>query len=227
MRIVDEPYYNRPYEKYEKLGIEALTDTELLAILLRSGTVDCNVIELSYKLLCSNGKVPSLLSLYNMSYDELIKIKGIGKVKAIQIISLLELSKRISKEKYADSLKITSPKDIANYFMEEIRHNKQECFIAVLLDAKNKMIEHKTIFVGSLTSSIVHPREIYKLAIQKSANSILVMHNHPSGDPTPSKEDILITERLKKAGELIGIILIDHIIIGDKIYTSLKECGYL
>lgn len=227
MRIVDEPYYNRPYEKYEKLGIEALTDIELLAVLLRSGTVDCNVIELSYKLLCSNGKIPSLLTLYNMSYDELIKIKGIGKIKAIQIISLLELSKRISKEKYAESLKITSPKDIANYFMEEIRHNKQECFITVLLDAKNKMIDHKTIFIGSLTSSIVHPREVYKLAIQKSANSILVLHNHPSGDPTPSKEDILITERLKKVGELIGIILIDHIIIGDKIYASLKESGYM
>ncbi len=227
MRIVDKPYYSRPYEKYEKLGIEALTDTELLAILLRSGTTNCNVLELSHQLLCLNGNTPSLLSLYNMSYDELTKIKGIGNVKAIQIISLLELSKRISKEKYSESLKVTSPKDIANYFMEQIRHKKQECFITVLLDAKNKMIEHKTIFVGSLTSSIVHPREVYKLAIQKSANSILVLHNHPSGDPTPSKEDILITGRLQKAGELIGIVLIDHIIIGDKIYTSLKESGYM
>lgn len=227
MKITEQPYYNRPYEKCEQLGIEALTDTELLAILLRSGTTNCNVLELAHKLLSPDGNKTSLLSLYSMSYEELIKVKGIGKVKAIQILSLLELSKRISKEKYAGILKVTSPKDIASYFMEQMRHSKQECFIVALLDAKNKMIDHKTIFVGSLTSSIVHPREVYKLAIQKSANSILVLHNHPSGDPSPSKEDILITGRLQKAGDLIGIILIDHIIIGDNKYISLKEAGYL
>lgn len=123
--------------------------------------------------------------------------------------------------------KISSPDILSQYFMEILRHEQKECFIVTFLDTKCKMMGYKTISIGSLTASIVHPREVYKTAIQKSAHSIIVVHNHPSGDPSPSREDLQITERLKKVGEVIGIPLLDHIIIGDGIYKSLKEESYL
>ena len=227
MRIQDKPLCNRPYEKFEVYGENALTDTELLAIMLRTGTKDCNAEDLAVKILCHYEKEPSLISLYQISFEELMQIKGIGKVKAIQILSLLALCKRISKQKYSSALRVSSPQDLSNYFMEEVRHIKEEKFIVTLLDAKSKMIGYETISKGSLTASIVHPREVYKVAIQKSAYSIIVIHNHPSGDPTPSKEDISITTRLKQVGEVMGIPLLDHIIIGDGIYISLKEENYI
>lgn len=227
MRIQDQPIDHRPYEKFEKYGHEALTDTELFAILLRSGTPDCNVSQLAEIILTRYQKEPSLISLYQLSYAELLQIKGIGKVKALQILALLELCKRMTKQKYTSDLKISSPSTLANLFMEDLRHIKDERFIIIFLDAKCKMMGHQTISKGSLTASIVHPREVYKAAIQKSAYSIIALHNHPSGDPSPSKEDIQMTTRLKDAGELVGIPLIDHIIIGDRVYISLKEESYL
>ena len=215
-----------PYEKFEKYGLEALTNRDLLAILLRTGTKDMNVQQLAQYLLSYHSK-ESLIGLYDFSYEQLQSIKGIGKIKALQIMTFLELSKRITKERYQPITKITSPRILAQYFMEALRHEHKECFVVTFLDAKCKMMSHQTISTGSLTASIVHPREVYKIAIQKSAYSIIVLHNHPSGDPTPSKEDIQITQRLKKVGEVIGIPLLDHIIIGDGIYKSLKEESYL
>ncbi|MBU3803372.1 MAG: DNA repair protein RadC [Candidatus Cellulosilyticum pullistercoris] len=218
-----------PYEKFEKYGLEALTNSDLLAILLRTGTKEMNVKQLAQYLLAysTKGQKSSLISLYEFSYEQLQGIKGIGKIKALQIMSLLELSKRIAKERHEPNTKISSPRILSQYFMEALRHEQKECFIVTFLDAKCKMIGYKMISTGSLTASVVHPREVYKIAIQKSAYSIIVLHNHPSGDPSPSKEDIQITERLKKVGELIGIPLLDHIIIGDGIYKSLKEESYL
>ncbi|MDF2877183.1 MAG: repair protein RadC [Clostridia bacterium] len=227
MRIQDDPSYSRPYEKFEKYGQDALTDVELLAILLRSGTQDCNAKELAETILCRYERVPSLISLYQFSFEELIGIRGIGKVKAIQILTLLELCKRLSRQKYTSSLKVTSPKDVSEYFMEDMRHLKEENFLIVLLDTKCKMKSYEMISKGSLTASIVHPREVYKAAIQKSAHSIIAVHNHPSGDASPSKEDIQITARLKQVGELVGIPFLDHVIIGDGTYTSLKEQNYI
>lgn len=227
MKIQDKPLCSRPYEKFEKYGESALTDVELFAILLRSGTKDCNAEELAAHILCLYESDPSLISLYQISFEELNHIRGIGKVKAIQILTLLELSRRLSRQRHAYHLKVTSPLDIANYFMEDIRHVKEERFIIALLDAKSKMIGHEVISKGSLTASIVHPREVYKAAIQKSAHSIIAIHNHPSGDPSPSKEDIQITLRLKQVGEVMGIPLLDHIVIGDGIYISLKEENYI
>jgi DNA repair protein RadC len=227
MRIQDDPFYNRPYEKFEKYGQGALTDVELLAILLRSGTQNCNAKELAETILCRHNKIPSLLCLYHLSFEELTMIKGIGKVKAIQILTLLELCKRLSRQKYSASFKVTSPKDVSEYFMEDMRHLKEENFLILLLDTKCKMKSYEMISKGSLTASIVHPREVYKAAIQKSAHSIIAVHNHPSGDASPSKEDIQITARLKQAGEIVGIPFLDHVIIGDGTYISLKEQNYI
>lgn len=225
MRIEDQPLYARPYEKFLSQGAESLSDVELLAILLRTGTKDCNVVELAEKLLCQNTKEPQIISLYEWTLEKLLEINGIGNVKGIQILTLLELSKRLSRQRYSLGAKFNNPRDISNIFMEELRHQKEECFVTILLDAKCRMITYEMVSKGSLTASIVHPREVYKKAISRSAYSIVALHNHPSGDPTPSKEDIHITNRLKQVGEVIGIPLIDHIIIGDRRYFSLKEEG--
>lgn len=229
----DCPIEERPYEKFQHYGSEALTDTELLAILLRTGTAKCNVMELSRELLTHFqedtivARYPSLLTLYQFSYEELQKIEGIGKVKAIQILALVSLCKRMVKAKYTEGEKVNSPQMIADYFMEELRHKREECFVVIFLDAKCRMLGNEVVSTGSLTASIVHPREVYKKAVQKSAHSIIALHNHPSGDPSPSEEDIQITKRLKQAGDIMGIPLLDHIIIGDGIYRSLKEESYL
>ncbi len=234
MKIQEQPMEERPYEKFEKYGAEYLSNTELLAIILRSGTKKCNAEELAWNILtCGQknkpeyAKIPSFISLYHISYNELLCIEGIGPVKAIQILALLELNKRITKEKYGNKEKVTSPSILSSYFMEELRHSREEQFIIALLDAKCKMIDYEIVSKGSLTASIVHPREVYRIAIQKSAHSIIAIHNHPSGDPTPSEEDIQLTKRLLKVGDIVGIPLLDHIIIGDRIYKSFKEESYI
>lgn len=233
MSLKDWASDTRPYEKFEKYGIEALTDTDLLAILLRTGTKDCTVKELAERLLKDDECVTTplgaqnLLGLFERSYEQLQKIKGIGKVKALQILTIRELSMRIAKARKYPFVKITNPDTIADYFMEALRHLKEEHFIVVFLDAKCKMTGHEIVSKGSLTASIVHPREVYKLAIMRCAHSIIVLHNHPSGDPMPSSEDVAITKRLKSVGEVIGIPLLDHIIIGDGDYKSLRKESYI
>ena len=221
-----------PYEKFKRYGVENLTDSDLLAILLRTGTSEMNVQELARYLLvyASGGKAEknlSLIGLHELSYEQLQEIKGIGKIKALQIKAVLELSKRMASERVEARLKISEPSTLAAYFMEILRHEKSERFLVVLIDAKCKMIDYEVVSTGSLTASIVHPREVYKVAIKKSAHSIIVLHNHPSGDPTPSQEDLHITKRLKSVGEVMGIPLLDHIIIGDNSYKSLREESYL
>lgn len=217
-----------PYEKFKRCGLDGLSDSDLLAILLRTGTSEMNVQELAnYLLTDEHAHSHSLLHLHELSYEQLQQVKGIGAVKALQIKAVLELSKRVSKEKYQTLLTVNHPQALADYFMEVLRHEKSECFVVAFLDTKCKMMGYEVVSKGSLTASIVHPREVYKLAIQKSAYSIIVLHNHPSGDPTPSIEDIQITKRLKEAGEIVGIKLLDHLIIGDSIYKSLREESYL
>ncbi|MBQ1273858.1 MAG: DNA repair protein RadC [Cellulosilyticum sp.] len=220
-----------PYEKFQRYGLEALTDSDLLAILLRTGTNTMNVQELAQYLLKQAGsdmeEDMTLVHLHELSYEQLQEIKGIGKVKALQIKAVLELSQRMAQEKYQAEIKISSPETVANYFMERFRYKSQECFVVIFVDTKCKMKGYRIVSEGSLTASIVHPREVYKSAIQKSAHSIIVLHNHPSGDPSPSTEDLQITKRLKTAGEVMGIPLLDHIIIGDNSYKSLREESYL
>ena len=227
MKIEDFPVEERPYEKFIKYGEKALSVSELLAILLRSGTRQLSSVELARKLVLDQDKQEKILRLYEYTYESLIALNGIGPVKAIQILALLELSQRISRATYQHTMKWTNPKDVAGYFMEEMRHKKKEQFFVIYLDTKCKCISYESVSEGSLNASIVHPREVYKGAICKSANSIIVLHNHPSGEPTPSKEDLQITDKLKDTGNIVGIRLLDHIIIGDGCFISLKEQGYL
>ena len=234
MRMEDKPEELRPYEKFQKYGVSVLSNVDLLAILLRSGTPSNSAEEIAWKLLTlrdlsyeNSNKKSLLVELCQVSYEELLQVEGIGPIKAIQILSLIELTKRISKESYRPRDKIKSPLDLANYLMEQLRHEREEKFIVISLNAKCKIIGEDVVSIGSLTSSIVHPREVYKVAIKRSAYSIIAIHNHPSGDPSPSKEDINITKRLKEAGELIGVPLLDHIVIGDGSYKSFKEESYL
>ncbi len=154
-------------------------------------------------------------------------IDGIGESKAIQILASIELGKRIAKAKHQKFAAILSPSDCVSYLSAEMKHLTQEHFVVLFLDTKNFIIGKKTIFIGSLNKAIVHPREVFKEAIKRSSAAVICAHNHPSGDPTPSQQDIQLTHRLYEAGELIGIKVLDHLIIGDDQFTSLKEKGYL
>ena len=165
--------------------------------------------------------------LNEITVEELMSINGIGESKAIQILASIELGKRIAKAKHVKLDSILSPSDCVSFLSAEMKHLTQEHFVVLFLDTKNYIIGKKTIFIGSLNKAIVHPREVFKEAIKRSSASVICAHNHPSGDPTPSQQDIQLTHRLYEAGELIGIKLLDHLIIGDEQFTSLKEKGYL
>jgi DNA repair protein RadC len=196
----------------------------LLAILLRTGTKSESVLQLSKRLIT---EFEGLRMLTDASLNELTSIKGIGEAKAIQILAAVELGRRIVNLTYDERYVIRSPEDGANYMMEEMRFLNQEHFVCLYLNTKNQVMHKQTVFIGSLNASIVHPREVFKEAFRRSAASIICLHNHPSGDPSPSREDIEVTRRLHECGKLIGIEILDHIIIGEKRYVSLKEKGYL
>lgn len=210
----------RPIEILLKKGEKALTNAQLLAILLNTGTRNKSAIVLASELLSARNGIRNLNGL---SVEELSKFKGIGRTKACRIIAALELGVRISVEKGLESFRISSSGDAGNIYMEELRYKKKEIFRVIFLNTKNMIIAHQDISEGSLNASIVHPREVFIEAIRKNSNKIIVMHNHPSGDPQPSREDFSITERLVQAGQIIGIEVLDHIIIGDGIYYSFKE----
>ena len=211
----------RPREKLVKYGVGTLSNSELLAILIRTGTSDASAIDLAQRLLSTNQE--GLRFLADCTTEELSKVKGIGTSKACQIIAAIELGKRLAIMSRQNRQGIKSPKDIADLFMEEMRYYKKEHFKILLLNTKNEMISAETVSVGSLNSSLVHPREVFVNAIRKSAACIILIHNHPSGNPRPSEDDIHITKRLIEAGKIIGIDVLDHIIIGDGSYCSLKE----
>ena len=223
MTIKDMPEAMRPREKMMLQGEQALNDSELLAILLGSGTKQQNVLEIAQNLL---GIYRSLRMLKNASLEELMEVKGIGPARAIHIKAALELGRRAGQEvQMRDN--VLSPQDVAALVMEEMRNYDREHFRVIYLDRKGGVLEMSDVSVGGLHSSIVHPREVFKTAIKRSAASIIAVHNHPSGDPQPSQEDISISLRLKEAGEIIGIELLDHIIIGDREYISMKEKGMI
>lgn len=222
LMVRDLPDMERPREKLLLKGAQSLSDAELLAILLRTGTREDSVIRVAEKLL-SVYKNESLGEFANLSVNDFSKIKGIGKVKAITVLAALELGKRLAEAPSIERKKITSPQDVVNYFMPRFRYEKKEHFIVVLLDTKNHILATPVISVGCLNSSIVHPREVFREAIVHFAAAMILVHNHPSGDPTPSKEDIHVTHKLIEAGGLMDIKVIDHIIIGDNCYISLKE----
>jgi DNA repair protein RadC len=224
VRIMDLPSNERPQEKLLRYGADTLSNPELLALILRTGTSDENIVSLCSRVLKEAGGLNGLLEY---SAEEYMRLKGIKTAKAAQLLALSELSKRFKSYKSGDEYKISQPKDAAMLIMESMRHLKQEILKVLLLNTKNIIIAEKDISKGSLNSSIVHPREVFNEAVKRSCASIIICHNHPSGDPTPSNEDINITHRLKDSGNILGIELLDHIIIGNGIYVSLKEKGIL
>lgn len=219
MTIQDMALEERPREKMILNGAGSLTDAELLAILIRTGTKQFNAIQLGKAII---EKADNIRYLQNITIEELESINGIGKTKAVQIKAALELGNRIASYKPA-KYKIKNPWDIYKYYMESLRYQYKEIFKVVLLNTKNEIITDVDISMGTLNSSLVHPREVFREAIIRSSNKIILLHNHPSGNAEPSKEDKSVTNRLKECGELIGIEVIDHIIIGDGIYFSFKE----
>ncbi|MBM7836128.1 DNA repair protein RadC [Clostridium sardiniense] len=225
LRMLDIPENERPKEKLLRYGAESLSNPELLAIVLRTGTKGENVLNLSQKIIA---ELNGLNGILNASVKEMTKIKGVKEAKASQILAIAELFRRFNTYKSFNEFKrITSPREVANMLYGEMGASNQEVLKLIILNTKNEVIKIKDVFKGSLNSSLVHPREIFNEAIRSSAASIIICHNHPSGDPTPSSEDIKVTTRINQSGEIIGIKLIDHIIIGRNNYVSLKEKGIL
>lgn len=224
--IKELPDSMKPYERCEQYGAGVLTDAELLAVIIRSGTVKEKSYELIARILnCNEGA--GLLNLHYLSLEELQNFKGIGKVKAIQLKCVAELTRRMSRITRNIRESFNSPELIAAYYMEDMRNLDRENVVVTMLDGKSKRLSEVIVSIGSVNSSFASVRDIYYQALKHGAVRIVLLHNHPSGDPTPSKEDLYVTERIKDAGELIGIPLVDHIIIGDNCYYSMKESGYL
>jgi len=221
--VRDLPLSERPRERLLKLGSEALSAQEILALILGRGIKGESVMVTSQRLLSKFG---NLKGIANASVEELRQIKGIGPAKAAQIKAAFELSKRL--ENSVDEGKrpvVKSPEDAAKLVRSQLKGKKKEHFLVLCLDTRNKLINYKPVSIGSLDTSIVHPREVFKEAISSSAASVIFVHNHPSGDPEPSKEDIELTKRLAKAGEIMGIDVLDHIIVCNRQYLSLKGKG--
>lgn len=209
-------------------GPEALTDSELLAIILRTGTKEKTALELAEEII-SLSKFPreGLLGIYDIPFQKIMEIKGVGEVKAIKVKCIAEIALRINSATAKDGLIITKPETIAAYFMEKLRHRRKECVIMVSLDAKCQILHESLLSSGSINMSLISPREVFLEALKNDAVNIILLHNHPSGDPKPSNCDLEITKCIWEMGEKLGIMLLDHIIIGDNSYVSFKEYGYI
>ncbi|SHJ90352.1 RadC family protein [Hespellia stercorisuis] len=221
------PRDEQPYEKCEKYGTGNLSNTELLAVLLRTGSKGISAMELARRILNPISSAEGILNLHSWTMEKLLKVRGIGKVKAVQILCICELAKRLAKASAGEGLRFTCSGSIAQYYMEEMRHEKQENLKLLLLNTRMKLIGESNISKGTVNMAIISPRELFVEALQKNAVAIVLLHNHPSGDSTPSKEDVLTTRRIRDAGALIGIELLDHIIIGDNEYASMAEHGLI
>ena len=219
--IKELPDTERPRERLIEYGTQSLSNAELLAIILRTGTQKQNVIDLAKQLLINY----DLKSLSQLSIGDLRKNIGIGKAKACQIIAAFELGRRVASNKNGNKLSMDNPKAVAEYFMPQMQILKQETFQCVYLNTKNKLIRHQLISIGGLNTNIVEPRDIFRCAISEGAASIILVHNHPSGDPTPSRDDIEFTQKLMRAGKIMGIKVLDHVVIGDGTWVSLREEG--
>jgi len=219
---------NMPYEKFLRFGPEALTESELLAIILRTGTKNKSALQIAEEILAlADPKREGLLGLYDIPLETLQSIKGVGEVKAVKVKCLTELSARISAAKAKAGIIFTKPETVARYFMEALRHRKKECVIMVSLDSKGEIIRDTMMSQGSVKMSLITPREIFLEALKNEAVNILLIHNHPSGDPTPSQADMTMTMSVFETGKMLDIPLVDHIIIGDNRYISFKEAGLL
>ena len=210
-----------PYERFLSCGAGSLTNAELLAIILRTGTREKNATQLSH----FEEGFADLSALYRLTLEDLLEIPGIGEVKAVKILSLAEISRRLVREKAAARMIFDAPSAVADYYMEDLRHRETETAVLVLLDNRMGFLGDEILSFGSVNCTLLSPREIFLSALRWKAVNIMILHNHPSGDPQPSEMDLQITERISRAGELLGIHLVDHLIIGDLAYTSLREYG--
>ncbi|UVT17774.1 MAG: DNA repair protein RadC [Nitrospira sp.] len=218
------PKTERPRERLLAKGSEALSDAHLLAILLRTGRRDSSAVQVAIELLDRMG---GLGGLAVCGVEELCAVPGVGPAKAAQLRAALELGRRSLAVPLSTGTRISSSADLFKHFHPALRDLKHEIFKVVLLDAKNTVVKETTVSEGSLTLSIVHPREVFALAVRESAAAVIFLHNHPSGDPTPSQEDRRLTERLAAAGHLLGIRVLDHVIVGDGRYVSFADEGWL
>ena len=224
MKIKDLPQDERPREKMREKGSQALGNSELLAILLRTGSQDQSALRMAERLLEQQG---GLAGLGGATAEDIEQVKGIGSAKATTILAAIELGRRVAFLASGDKPVIRGPEDVAALLMPRFRYETREHFLAVLLTTKNHVIKTAVISVGSLNASIVHPRELFREAINAHCASLILAHNHPSGDPTPSPEDVSLSQKLKEAGQLLDIPVLDHVILGDGRYISLKEKGIL
>lgn len=216
----------QPYEIVKAYGAEELDDAELLAVFIRTGTKEQNAVEIANRIL--NGfPERNLLGLCHIPWKELMKIPGIGEVKAIRLKCLAELAGRISKSEAKKGLKFDDPATIWQYYKESLRHEEKERVILIMLDQRLNLIADAVVSIGTVRESVVSPREIFLMALKEKAVQIMLLHNHPSGDPAPSKADLEITARVAMLGAMMEIPLVDHMIIGDKTYYSLRENGRL
>lgn len=223
MKVKEMSIDQRPREKALRYGLKSLSDLELVAMILQSGHKNRSVFDIASDVLKES---EGLSNLMNMHVNTLMRIKGIREVKALQLLASIELSRRILKARVYQA-SICNPKDVIDWFELEFGFEKQENFVAVYLDTKGHVISHCVLFIGTLNESCVHPREIFKEAFVQSAHSILIAHNHPSGDASPSEADIHVTEQMVLIAKMMGVNLLDHIIIGKDAYYSFREHEYL
>ncbi len=217
-----------PYERFMKNGAESLSDAELLAIILRTGTTGESAVDVARKVLAfSDGRTKGLLGLHHRTMQELMEIRGIGQVKAVKLMCIAELSNRIAGAMSPQPLRFTQPEAVAARYMERLRHKETEQVILLMTDAKNSLIEELTISQGTVNASLISPREIFIHVLRHKAVNIFLVHNHPSGDASPSTDDKCLTVRIKEAADLLDIGFMDHIIIGDHQYTSMRQLGFL
>lgn len=217
-----------PYEKFIRFGPDALTEGELLAIILRTGTHTRSALEIAEEILSlSDSPRTGLLGLYDVPLERLMQIKGVGEVKAVKIKCIAELAMRINITNAKSGLIINKPETIANYFMEKLRHQRKECVILACLDGKGQILKEILLSSGSVNMSLISPREVFLEALRNDAVNVILIHNHPSGDPSPSEADIQSTKRVFDMGQLLDVLLLDHIIIGDNCYFSFREYGFI
>ncbi|MCX5720697.1 MAG: DNA repair protein RadC [Nitrospirae bacterium] len=222
--IAQWPEMERPRERLLAQGSQALTDAQLLAILLRVGRRRCSAVQVGMDIL---DRLGGLAGLAQCGIEELCAVPGVGTAKAAQLKAALELGKRALAGPLTKGTKITSSRELFTHYHPALRDLRHEIFKVVLLDAKHAILRDATVSSGSLTLSIVHPREVFTLAVKESAAAVIFLHNHPSGDPTPSQEDRVLTARLVSAGQLLGIQVLDHLVVGDGRYVSFADQGWL
>ncbi len=226
LKMKELPESERPYEKCEQTGPEALSDAELLAVLLQTGTKTETAVALATRVLAHSTE-KNLAGLAKLSYTDLTRIHGIGRVKAVKLLCAAELSRRIARCSFGKRPVFTDPASIADYYMQSLRFLKVEHVYILFFNTRCIFLGEKHLTVGTVNSSLISPREIFIEAVHREAVSIIMVHNHPSGDPEASREDMMLTTRIAQAGKLLDIHLLDHVIIGDNCYLSFREKGYL